>query len=173
MQPFYQVGVLVEDIEAAMTELSSALGCTWGKVTNPTVDGWSIRVVFSVEGPPHIELIEGVPGSPWDTSSGSRIDHIGFWSDDLDASADRAISGGLPLSKDADGRVVNLPFVYHDARASGMRVEFIDASTREGFYQRIGAARNGGGAVAPETAGDETDATSGADSSSHRNPGGS
>jgi hypothetical protein len=137
MQPFYQVGIVVEDLEAAMRELSEGIGVTWGPISAPNIGGADLRVVFTVEGPPHIELIEGQPGTNWDTAQGSHIDHIAFWADDLDATVEGAQRGGLPLSSmQGDGRAYGLPYTYHDAEACGMRIEFIDSATREGFYAR-------------------------------------
>src|SRR5947209_3834318 len=109
--PFYQVGFIVEDIEAAMAELSSSIGVTWEPVREVVVDKWTIRVSFTVEGPPHLELIEGEPGGPWDTTNGSRIDHIGFWSDDVPADKAALVVSGLPTH--VDGAELGAPhFVY-------------------------------------------------------------
>jgi hypothetical protein len=135
--PFYQVGFVVEDIEAAMAELSASIGVTWEPVRDVTIGEWDIRVSFTVEGPPHLELIEGEPGGPWDTANGSRIDHIGFWSKDVPADKASLVASGLPIH--VDGAELGAPhYVYHSAPASGMRVELISSDVRAAFYERLG-----------------------------------
>ena len=34
MEPFFQVGIIVQDIEASMKELTDAQGVQWGEVAN-------------------------------------------------------------------------------------------------------------------------------------------
>jgi hypothetical protein len=131
--PFFQVGVLVQDIDAARDELSRALGIVWSEVVERTNGDWQIRVCFSKEGPPYLELIEGPPGSPWDSSGGSRIDHIGYWTPDIDEHKRRLEQEGLEL--ETDGSPL---FTYQTGRASGLRVELLDASGRDAFYERWG-----------------------------------
>ena len=74
--PFH-AGIVVRDLGLAMEELSQAAGLEWIDLGTHTIGGWTIHVVYSVDGPPHIELIEGPPGSPWDATDGSRLDHLG------------------------------------------------------------------------------------------------
>ncbi len=134
--PYFQVGVLVEDIEAARDELGAALGLDWSDVVTREIGEWSIRVCFAKQGPPYLELIEGPPGSPWEITDGSRIDHIGFWADDLAESKQRLEAAGLPM--EIDGSKFGGVFTYHRGRRSGLRVELIDGDTRAAFYERWG-----------------------------------
>ena len=93
-----------------------------------------------MEGPPHIELIEGGETGPWSSAGGPRLDHIGFWSDDV-ASDKRELAGrGLPI--DVDGESLGNPiFTYHSAPACGMRVELVSSEVRERFYAGLERAR--------------------------------
>jgi hypothetical protein len=134
--PFFQVGVLVRDIEAARVELGAALGLDWSDVVVREVDEWTIRVCFCRQGPPYLELIEGPPGSPWDCGGASRIDHIGLWSESLDDAKQSIAEQGLAL--EVDGSRLGGRFTYHRGVASGLRVELLDASGREAFYERWG-----------------------------------
>lgn len=131
--PFFQVGVLVEDIDASREELSRALGIVWSDVVERTPGEWRIRVCFSKEGPPYLELIEGPPGSPWDCSGGSRIDHIGYWTPDIERHKHNLEAGGLAIDTDSSPL-----FTYQTGRASGLRVELLDDSGRATFYERWG-----------------------------------
>ena len=89
----FHVGILVADMDAAQRELTSSMGVAW---TTPArmpmkawVPGegyrkWELTISFTVEGPVHIELLHGSPGSYWDTSGGGAgIHHLGVWVDDV------------------------------------------------------------------------------------------
>jgi catechol 2,3-dioxygenase-like lactoylglutathione lyase family enzyme len=134
--PYFQVGVLVEDLEAAREELSNALGLEWSDIVVRENGPWTIRVCFAKQGPPYLELIEGPPGSPWEATHGSRIDHIGYWVDDLDASKKRLDDAGIALEH--DGSAHGGVFTYHRGTKSGLRVELIDKSGQAPFYERWG-----------------------------------
>lgn len=134
--PFFQVGVLVQDIDGARDELQRALGITFGEIIDRDTGEHRIRVCFSFEGPPYLELIEGPPGSPWDAGAGSRIDHIGYWAPDIAAARDHLDRQGLAL--EVDGTAAGGVFTYHRGRASGLRVELIDRATQPAFYERWG-----------------------------------
>jgi hypothetical protein len=86
-------------------------------------------VVFSIQGPLHIELIEGPPGSAWDSTGGPRVDHLGYWSDDFPADRDRLQADGLAVVRGNDRRT-------HHQTAHGIRIELFDASNRADFYRR-------------------------------------
>jgi Glyoxalase/Bleomycin resistance protein/Dioxygenase superfamily len=135
--PFYQVGIIVPELEPAMEELGTALGLSWGAIRTGDYPPSPIRFVFSVEGPPHIELIEGPETGPWSSAGGPRLDHIGYWSQDVPADKRELEGRGLPI--DADGEALGNPiFCYHRAPSSGMRVELISSAVREGFYESLG-----------------------------------
>jgi hypothetical protein len=147
MEPFFQVGVIVEDIEAAMEELARAQGVRWGTVAERQYKQWKFKRVFSMEGPPFIELIEGPPGSPWDSSKGSRIDHLQWWTKDMEADSRRMQAAGAVLDTDGvkesplvapDGSEKPGIFRYFRAPRSGMRLELIDESVRADHRKRWG-----------------------------------
>jgi hypothetical protein len=137
--PFFQVGILVEDIAAARDELSRALGIVWGDTVERVNGDWTIQVCFSKEGPPYLELIEGPAGSPWDSRSGSRIDHVGYWTHGIEENKRRIAAEGFDI--ETDGAELGTPFTYHRGRASGLRIELIDDSIRDAFYERWGLDR--------------------------------
>jgi hypothetical protein len=136
--PFFQVGVLVKDIESARAELAASLGLDWSEVVTRDVGEWTIRVCFARQGPPYLELIEGPVGSPWDCGETSRIDHIGLWTDSLEEAKQAVMQDGLAL--EMDGSSLGGKFTYHRGVHSGLRVELLDASGREAFYERWGLA---------------------------------
>jgi len=128
MSKFFHVGIVVEDIEAAMAELSAAIGVTWPQPHTSQYGEWTIRVTYTMEGPPYIELIEGEPGGPWDTSRGPRVDHLGIWADDVPGECARLSGLGLPLSFEPTSVGKPFTFCYHDAPTIGTRIEAVRSS---------------------------------------------
>ena len=92
-------------------------------------------MAYGRQGPPYIELVEGAPGSQWDTTGGPRLDHVGYFSHDLDADVATLEEAGLEMH--IDGRRYGAPFTYHRACAAGMRVELIDVTRRAGLLASL------------------------------------
>jgi hypothetical protein len=85
----FHIGVVAEDIDKAMAEMSQALGLTW-KGGQPQTMSLCIfgeerrvemRIAHSVQGPPHVELIQAIPDSPWATPTAVGAHHLCYWSD--------------------------------------------------------------------------------------------
>lgn len=131
MNDFYHLCFVVQDIERAASDLTRALGVTWSPVRDGRLGDWDYRIVFSTEGPPFFEVIQGPPGSPWDATAGSRFDHLGYWSDDVNADRHRLAGRGAPVEFDACpyGR----SFTYHRLDSVGLRVELVDVSVQSAF----------------------------------------
>lgn len=140
LQPFFQVGIAVQDIEQAMAELGGALGVEWVGPTVRELGPTTLRVAFARTGPPYLELIEGSPGSIWDAPAGSFLHHLGYWSDDLAADAARLEASGIPLEVDLGHAR------YHRSTSGGIRIELIDAAHRQNFLARWGLPTNERGA---------------------------
>jgi hypothetical protein len=119
---FYHVAFAVPDLEAAMEEMGPALGLHWrpvqeGPYTVTDAEGVTheipVRVTYSVEGPPAIEIFEARPGTPLAAPAGTALHHLGFWVDDLVGECERLGSQGWPLSSasyDDQGRIVRGAF---------------------------------------------------------------
>ena len=99
----YHHGVRVPDLDAAMEELGASLGLTWCEpqqreqaVWLPGVGESSIplRFTYSAEGPVHVELLEGAPGSIWDGREQPGIHHVGVWCDDVAGETARLVDLG-------------------------------------------------------------------------------
>ena len=87
----YHQGIRVPNLERAMDELGAALGVTWCEPQEREQNVWlpdsgaakiPLRFTYSAEGPQHIELLEGAPGSIWDGRANPGLHHVGVWSDD-------------------------------------------------------------------------------------------
>jgi len=106
-QDLFHLGIRVPDLDTAMGELGPSLGVTWSEVReNPGQSLWTptgglqeipLRYTYSAEGPQHIELLDGAPGSFWDGDDATGAHHVGLWADDVDAETERLVSMGWSL----------------------------------------------------------------------------
>lgn len=135
--PFFHVGFIVPDLDAAMEEFQGALGIEWRAPIDAIValrgpDGVmeaSVYSVYSEGGPPAIELVESVPGTPLAGDGGVSFHHLGFWTDSLaDSSRDLDVHGwpcqATVASTENDPRRFTLQQSPH-----GFYVELFDAAT--------------------------------------------
>jgi hypothetical protein len=93
----WHVGMRVIDLEAAKDELTAALGVTWTLPMTVPMTVWTpeqgyndleLSVCFSREGPLHLELMQGSPGSYYETHPGNAgLHHLGIWVKDVTDSA--------------------------------------------------------------------------------------
>ncbi len=136
-QQTYHVGIIVPDLDAAMQELESSLGLSWPTPQHRlrTFRGPAgrfqaeLRFVYSRQGPPHLELIEAVPGTPWENAGG--IHHVGIWVDELESAATRLIEAGAPIEVTYDTPTLQ-SFTYHQM-GGGLRVELVDRARQAGI----------------------------------------
>jgi hypothetical protein len=121
---FFHVGIVVEDIHTAMDELGASLGVTWEEPHTSTYGESTITVAYTIEGPPYLELVQGDKEGPWSTEDGSRLDHIGYWSDDVEGDSQRLSDSGSPFEVGARtfGRA---GWAYHRTATTGIRLEVV------------------------------------------------
>ncbi|MFG1694043.1 VOC family protein [Nonomuraea sp. NPDC049309] len=133
MAPYYHVCFAVPDLAAAMRDLSAAAGVTWREPRDGRIGEWDYRIVFSAEGPAFIELIEAAPGGPWGDTSTPRFHHLGFWTSDVTAGAERLAASGFPetFSGCPYGRL----FAYHRLGSVGADVELVDQRQQASFLE--------------------------------------
>ncbi len=141
----YHIGIVVQDLDRAMDELGTSCGYTWsdvrtlnsGLVTPSGPASVSARVVFTRQGPPWLEFIEGPAGSVWSAVGGNALHHLGFYVDDLEAESARLASLGMAFEVGAagpDGRLSG--FAYHN-NPQGGRLELVDARLKDGLERWI------------------------------------
>jgi hypothetical protein len=128
--PAYHVALVVPDLERATSELTAALGFSWAGVQRRTntfesPDG-PTRVdmcfVYSLEGPPYLEIIEQREGSIF---AASGLHHLGVWCDGR--SAESARLDGLGWPRETVGLAPDGSWaggLFH--LVAGMRVEVVD-----------------------------------------------
>jgi len=109
-------GLLVDDLDTAMSGLSGSLGIAWAPVREfDPLPVWTpeggrtearLRVAYSRPGPVRLELVEAAPGSPYDAMRALDRSHIGVWVDDVGDGVERLLAQGwrLLLSGASDRR---------------------------------------------------------------------
>jgi hypothetical protein len=102
VKPPYHVGIVVADVERAMTELTAILGVSWGRVqrrenrveaADGTVTAVDVCFAYTLDGPPYLEVIEQRSGSVFETLG---LHHIGVWANDPHAESGRLEELGWP-----------------------------------------------------------------------------
>lgn len=126
---FYHICFAVPDIDAAMYQLTEAVGVRWSPVLEDSFAGWQCSLTFSISDGPSIELVSGPSGSPWE--GGPRFHHLGVWADDVSRGSQRLAERGYPLSFDACP--LGRRYAYHELPAVGALVELMDVSRQEHF----------------------------------------
>jgi len=145
----YHVGIATRDLDEAMAAVGPLFGLTWAKevVGVPTpkmrsaagdVDWVLNRVVHSMGGPMRVELLEGGPGSVWDTDEVAVLHHVAYWVDDVAATVELLESEGwsLDVTIATDDRRPAM-FAYM-TKPGNARVELTEASRRDETLARLG-----------------------------------
>lgn len=141
---FFHVGIRVPDIHAAMEELGASMGLTWATVELRTDPAWmpgrgsrvyELYYTYSCEGPVHLELVQGEPGSIWNGDDRSGAHHFGIWVDDVAAiTAEMIAAGGVieAASKSPDEGYGRFSYVR---TAQGLLIEPVAVELKP-FFER-------------------------------------
>ncbi|HVQ52556.1 MAG TPA: VOC family protein [Mycobacterium sp.] len=132
-EDFYHTGIVVPDLAVAAQRLSTMAGYTWtkpmkGPVPIRTVSGTQtveMQFVYSLQAP-HLELIEEVPGTPWTAARDNAVHHLGYFTDDFDATATALEAQGfaLEMCHTIDGDTPSV-FAYYRS-TDDIRIEIVD-----------------------------------------------
>lgn len=134
-EDFYHTGIIVPDLDQAMTRLSALAGYRWitpltytlpFRTTTGTRELTS-KFVYSLESP-HVELIQEVPGSVWVGAPGNSIHHLGYFVDSLAESARMLEANGFSFEATADVSPPDLTLFAYYVDAFGTRIEIVDRS---------------------------------------------
>jgi hypothetical protein len=137
----FHVGIVVDDLDAALEELGSLFGYEWCPLFaieipvvlpegETTVD---LHFVYSKTAP-RIEVIRAVPGTPWVPALGSGLHHAGYWSDDIAADGVRLSEHGY--SEEARGvRPDGAPIWAYYRSPRGLRIEIVSRELERGLEQ--------------------------------------
>jgi hypothetical protein len=130
-RPYSHVGVVVADLDAALALLGPALGLTWAATRVVDVGGAELRLSYSQQGPPYLELLEVAGDFPL---ARPGLHHVGYWSYDLPQDRGRLVRAGMRVV--LDGTCFGRSFVYLDAGGQLM-IELTDVSRRDALVSWI------------------------------------
>jgi hypothetical protein len=133
--------IVVADFDASAKTLGRDLGYTFADSIvsgRPFVDSETgradvcrLRVAYSRQGPPYLELIEILePGPAFTTADIGRIHHVGLWCDDVVAADADLAAGGRPYFRiqSATGDLFGL--LSERSADFGARIEYAPSSAR-------------------------------------------
>jgi hypothetical protein len=90
----FHIGIVVDDPQATMSQLSAVFGYEWGErmggqvpVSLPTGDVVVSLAAWYSLSTPRLEIVQSIPDSLWSPVPGSGIHHLGYWTDDVATSA--------------------------------------------------------------------------------------
>jgi Glyoxalase/Bleomycin resistance protein/Dioxygenase superfamily len=138
----YHVGVRVVDLERAMRELDTFAGLTWCSVQDRQQRVWThrdgafttpLRFTYSAQGPVHVELLQGEPGTVWDAGAGAGLHHTGVWVDDVGAETGRLVEAGWSLAAAQAPPEDGFGFFTYVQAADGFILELVDVALRPMF----------------------------------------
>jgi catechol 2,3-dioxygenase-like lactoylglutathione lyase family enzyme len=131
-EPFFHVGILVRDVEAARADFSAKLGLEFEPVhSQQLATGETARFCYSLQGPPYLELVEMTGSGSWSPDQPEGFHHIGVSDPSVPARCAAFGDGVELIAPGADGapRVALTPA----AALHGVRVEFFDANVAAQF----------------------------------------
>jgi hypothetical protein len=141
-QGIYHTGVRVAHLETAMDELGAGLGVSWCRIQEREQPVWlpgagattiPLRFTYSAEGPQHIELLEGAPGSIWDGREQPGVHHVGVWSDDVAGDTARLLGLGWRLLVAGKAPEEGYGGFTYVLPPSGMLVELVSSAAQPMF----------------------------------------
>jgi hypothetical protein len=143
---FFHTGIVVPDMRATMTELTWSLGVHWRPVSEralPVVIAGDARIldfcaVYTVEGPPYLELNKPIPDTIWTCNETGAVHHVGYWTEDLEGSGRYLEQAGLEkIVCDASGpRGSNVVFSYFLGTFG--YVELLSTALRSRIFPAVG-----------------------------------
>jgi catechol 2,3-dioxygenase-like lactoylglutathione lyase family enzyme len=144
----FHTGLVVPDIEQALAQYRSTFGTEWTEIVERPLSlrgpagrfEVHLRLAYTRDGPHRLELIEAVPGSPWEAPvSGSlgnvAAHHLGIWSDDLGAQSRALAAAGCPLLATYDTDRTEVAYIAYHRMLNGTVVELVDSRSRPGFIK--------------------------------------
>jgi methylmalonyl-CoA/ethylmalonyl-CoA epimerase len=143
VQNCFHVGYVVPDLGSAMERLAASAGLRWAAartlpVTLRTPAGeisTEVNLTYSVQGPPHLELIAEQPGTIWG-SEHFGLHHLGYWSGRFTDDIDALSRAGFEFEAGAvDEHGALTRFAYLREPHTGLRVELRDEARRPATEQ--------------------------------------
>lgn len=127
----FHVGLVVEDFEETLGQLSALFGYEWcdetgGPVALELPTGAAVldmRCTFSRTSP-RLEIVRRIPGTLWEPVPGSTLHHIGYWSDDVAGDTAKLADHGYVIEATRRGADGGMFFAFLRS-TNGPRVELV------------------------------------------------
>ena len=138
----FHVGIRVPDLAVAMDELGETMGVTWASVQDRAMSVWipgegqvtyQLALTYSVEGPVHLELMQGPAGTVWDGDDRTGAHHFGVWTDDVGAHTQALIDVGWNLELSANPPDEGYGRFSYVRSPQGVLVEPVSVASRARF----------------------------------------
>jgi catechol 2,3-dioxygenase-like lactoylglutathione lyase family enzyme len=139
----FHVGILVPDLDEAVARFAEVLGLTFKDPAvahvdrfehGSTVEALDLRITWSIQGPPYLELLESQDSSSLYGHAHEGLHHIGLWEPDPEALVRRFLTLGLHQEATQYTPDDHILATYSaPAEMYGTRLEFIEASRRPGM----------------------------------------
>jgi Glyoxalase/Bleomycin resistance protein/Dioxygenase superfamily len=138
----FHTGILVPDIADAMAEMGETFGLSWCAVQEREMAVWrptlglhttALKFTYSMAGPHHLELVQGMPGSLWDGVADPGVNHHGYWVDDVKATTEHLVAGGAELLQAGAAPEDGYGTFTYVKLPSGLIVEPVWAAARPRF----------------------------------------
>jgi hypothetical protein len=130
----FHTGVVVEDLEKALAELSALFGYEWCdevRVDQPVqLPSGDTTIEFRFRysrSTPRLEVIQQQPGTLWVPARGSGIHHLGYWSDDVAADSAALEGAGYAFEAAGTGPDGGRTWAYYRP-SDGPRIELVSLS---------------------------------------------
>lgn len=130
-EPPFHIGILVRDIEAAVSDFGALLGAKFEPVrTQQVATGETVRLCYSLAGPPYVELMEMTGTGQWSADQGEGLHHIGVADPDVPGRC-AAFGAADVVSPGPDGS--SLVALTRPAALHGVRVEYFNTAVAAQF----------------------------------------
>ena len=139
---FYHVGIACHRLEVAMAKVGDLFGVGWTPIADDTVPGLFgrdgpfdgvVRRVQSIGSPVPFELLEGGPGSTWDTPKIVVTHHLAYWSVDVGADVRSLQADGWTIElavQDSDGHPTEFAYML---KPGAVRIELVHVGRRPAY----------------------------------------
>jgi catechol 2,3-dioxygenase-like lactoylglutathione lyase family enzyme len=147
----FHIGILVNDMHAAIKHFSEVLGLTFNEPAIAHVDYFDqdglgrstldLKICYSTEGPPYYELLETQPDGLYGRQHGEGMHHLGFWEPDCEARLKGLLEEhgmrweASQLYTDARNKLI-AAYTYPES-LHGVRLEIVDEDRRPGMERWI------------------------------------
>jgi hypothetical protein len=143
----FHLGILVKDMDAGVERFGALLGIRFRPPAIAHVDAYvegsrssvlDLKVTYSMEGPPYVELLEAQGDGLYGAHHGEGFHHIGVWEPDCEARKAEWERKGLEsegVQYTPEGRIIVAYF--RPEGSHGARLELVDEARRRQMEQWI------------------------------------